>query len=54
MMYWTKGLTISAEILFLAMVKPKTVNIILNSSPKCFSLSVTLDSFIIWVNFSTP
>lgn len=53
-MYWTRGLTISAEILFLAMVKPKTVKIILNNSPKCLSLWVTLDSFIICVNLSTP
>jgi len=54
MIYCTRGLTISADILFLAMVNPNTVNIILNSSAKCLSLAVVLFYRIIAVNLSTP
>lgn len=52
--YCTRGVTISADILFFARVNPKTVKIILNNSPKCFSLSVTLVSSTMAENFSTP
>lgn len=53
-MYCTKGFTISAEILFLAIVNPNTVNIILNSSPKCLSLFVTFGYLAKVLNFYTP
>ncbi len=54
MMYWTRGLTISALIFVFGSVNPNMVNIILKNSPKCCNLLETLLSSIMILNFSTP